>query len=135
MNLLIAIVLIFGGSVLIQIIGALWYGPLFGKIWMRSWGKTESDLQMSSKESLRVYGLSFIAGLCTSAFLYLVTSQTGYAPGLTALSVVIIMFFLGAIVALPSYLFENRPLLMWGIHYAYVATSIGCVTYIMATLV
>ena len=47
------------GSVFNMILGALWYGPLFGKLWLRLIDKKREEMQGSPA----MYILSFIAGL------------------------------------------------------------------------
>jgi hypothetical protein len=40
------------------IIGAIWYGPLFGKIWMNEMGFTEEDLKQANM--VKIYGIAFV---------------------------------------------------------------------------
>ena len=39
------------------LVGGLWYGPLFGKIWMAENGFTEEELKKANM--LKIYGLTF----------------------------------------------------------------------------
>lgn len=58
-------------TVLGFLIGGLWYGPLFGKIWMREIGLTEDTIKKSSM--IRIFGLTIllniVIALNLSAFL------------------------------------------------------------------
>lgn len=43
------------------VLGALWYGPLFGKAWMRLTGLAEEDLKNTN--FVKVYGITFVMNL------------------------------------------------------------------------
>jgi Protein of unknown function (DUF1761) len=45
-------------AVLAFVLGGLWYGPLFGKIWMKENGLTEETA--AQMNAAKVYGLSFV---------------------------------------------------------------------------
>lgn len=134
MNIVITIALVIGGSVIFQLVGMAWYGPLFGKQWMRSWGVKAKDLEMTKEEQRKIYGGSFAAGVVTSLFILLMASNpnvptAGLLIGVTA------MVVFAASVSLASYLFEKRPLLMWVIHYGYVLTASLITALVMGMLV
>ena len=44
------------------VLGALWYGPLFGKMWMTSVGTTEEILRRDFNPA-KTYGITFVLGL------------------------------------------------------------------------
>jgi len=44
-----------------NILGALYYGPIFGKAWRDSLGKTEEDLKHSNEAI--VYGIALVVGM------------------------------------------------------------------------
>lgn len=44
-------------------VGYVWYGPLFGKVWMKLVGKTEKDLKSQSGKMPLLYGTMFAATL------------------------------------------------------------------------
>lgn len=61
--------LILGVNVLYMVVGALWYGPLFAKPWMKIKGLKEEDLTGAGA----AYGISFVAsfiGLTLLAILH-----------------------------------------------------------------
>ena len=128
--------MVLGGAVLVQLIGALWYGPLFGKLWMRAWGKTEADLKMTGRESRFVYGGSFIAAVLMCSMLYLAASSSVVSSTSSfafAISVAIMVAWIAGISSIPSYLFERRPLLMWGVFYTYVSFAYGLIAFVYAS--
>ncbi|HOI29003.1 MAG TPA: DUF1761 domain-containing protein [Melioribacteraceae bacterium] len=52
---------VFFAALLGFIIGGLWYGPLFGKQWMKEMNFTEESLKKSNMA--RIFGLSFVLSL------------------------------------------------------------------------
>lgn len=67
------------------VLGGVWYSPiLFGKIWMRANGFTESDAKTCSK--IRAFGGSFVLALVMSANLamFLADPNTTLLWGITA---------------------------------------------------
>ena len=54
------------GAVLSMVIGAVWYGPLFGKKWLEIVGATEATLEARKKmqkEAGPLYGIQFVLTL------------------------------------------------------------------------
>ena len=47
------------------VLGALWYGPLFGKAWMAAHGISREELHRSVNPGV-AYGLTFVLGLLAS---------------------------------------------------------------------
>lgn len=60
-------------------LGALWYGPLFSKAWLRSLGKTEADMREGPPIG-PLLAAQFVATLITAAVLALVIERFG--PGI-----------------------------------------------------
>lgn len=61
------------GAILLMVSGALWYGPLFGKKWMKIIGAEHmgpEEMEKSQKEIVPLYILQFILSLITSLVLY-----------------------------------------------------------------
>ena len=50
------------GTLLGFALGALWYGPLFGKVWMASVGLTPETIRRNFNPA-RTYGTTFVLGL------------------------------------------------------------------------
>lgn len=49
-----------------MIIGSIWYGPLFGKMWIKVIGATDMDMQKRKemqKKAMPLYGISFVLAL------------------------------------------------------------------------
>lgn len=60
-NIMINHLAVVAAAVSMFVVGALWYGPLFGKAWQRVNGLSDEDLQSASP--LKTYGLSFLFSL------------------------------------------------------------------------
>lgn len=98
------------------IIGGLWYGPLFGRTWMRVAGITPERAAQAGRGM--VFGVSFllqfIAAVVLAAFLG-AEATLGFALG-ASLSVGLcwVATALGVV-----YLFEQRPLGHWAVNAGY----------------
>ena len=96
-------------------IGGLWYGPLFGKAWMREVGMT--DEKMKSASMLKIYGGALLLNLIAAFSLAMFIGKgdvnfgvfAGFMTGLTFVSMA-----LGV-----TYLFEHRSLKLWLINAGY----------------
>ena len=92
------------GAILSMIIGALWYGALFGNRWMEIIGVDPTDeekMQAMQKSAMPLYGVQFILTLFQVVVLaHLVASSTiigGYQIVLWAWSGLVIPTLAGAI--------------------------------------
>ena len=98
-------------------LGGLWYGPLFGKAWMRAFNFTEADLAKGNMPL--IYAAAFVFTLIPAGFLdillddHLANAMSGAVYGLAA----------GLVFAAPptatQYLFEGRPLKAFVINAGY----------------
>lgn len=96
-------------------IGGLWYGPLFGKAWMREAGMT--DEKMKSANMPKIYGGALLLNLIAAWSLAMFIGAgdlhfgvfAGFMTGLTFVSMA-----LGV-----TYLFEHRSLTLWLINAGY----------------
>ncbi len=98
-------------------IGALWYGPLFGKIWMKSVGMTEQSIEADKANTNMAlsFGLMFISSLLMALVMaHLVDYMLFVFPKSGALSIGLttafwswLGFVLAYLITAPA--FENRP--------------------------
>jgi hypothetical protein len=97
-------------------LGAVWYGPLFGKAWMRHVGLTRE--QLSGFNPAVTYGTTFLWALVTAVVL---GAELGPAP--TVSWAVSCGAAVGGLLVLPSlatnYLFEGKPFLLTAINGGY----------------
>jgi hypothetical protein len=97
-------------------LGAVWYGPLFGKAWTRALGLSPD--QMARISPTVAYGATFAWALLTATVLGAELGQgAGAKWGLTCSAAI------GAFFVLPSlatnYLFEGKPFLVTAINGGY----------------
>ena len=64
------------GTVIMTVLGALWYGPLFTKPWLVAMGKSMEEIQAQGGMA-GAYALSFAGALVASFVLALVISGSG----------------------------------------------------------
>ena len=63
-------------GILPMIVGALWYGPLFGKRWLALMEMTAEEIQ-EDFNPLKTYGVSFVLSLVTAFVLAQLIAQVG----------------------------------------------------------
>jgi hypothetical protein len=64
---------VLGASIFLMVMGAVWYGPLFGKHWMKIIGAehmSKDEMEKTQKEMMPMYVLQFVLTLITSFVLY-----------------------------------------------------------------
>jgi hypothetical protein len=100
-------------------LGALWYGPLFGKLWMAAAGMTPEQIQRDFNPA-RVYGATFVLGLVAS---YVFGLYLGPNPGRAfsvAAGAAAGLFWVATALA-TNYLFERKPVVLMAINGGYHA--------------
>lgn len=99
-----------------MIIGALWYGPVFGKRWMALMETTPEEIQ-EGFNPLRTYGASFVLALVTAFVLAQLIAEVAPSGGSAMVGVHVALMALIAFVlpvAQQSVSFEKRkPGLAW----------------------
>ena len=68
----------FVGTLLGFVLGAIWYGPMFGKAWMAEHGFTEEQLTKDFNPG-KTYGITFVLGFIAA---YVFGMFLGTAPGM-----------------------------------------------------
>jgi Protein of unknown function (DUF1761) len=98
------------------VLGGLWYGPLFGKAWMRASGVTEDQARAGNnpKKFALVYVLNLIASFSLAMF---IGPNADWRFGLTAGALTGLTFISMALGV--TYLFESRPFRLLLINGAY----------------
>lgn len=67
-----------------MVIGALWYGPVFGRRWMALMETTEEELR-EGFNPLKTYGVSFVLALVTAYVIALLVAESGPEGGGSAM--------------------------------------------------
>jgi hypothetical protein len=106
-------------GIISMIVGALWYGPLFGKIWMKEEGFTQEDLTKDFNPA-KTYSLAFLGALTA---IYVLARVMGYIGTLNVAEGLRTAFlcWLGFIAAtkMTNYLFERKTVKLFFINSLY----------------
>ena len=115
-------------GVINMVIGALWYSPLvFGKLWMRTMGKTEEEFkqELSLTKMAFTYVVNTIASLL---FAYVLAHLIKFSQTHTFSQGVMIGFWvwLGFVVTtvIPGYMYESKPKMLYFLFIIYQLISI-----------
>jgi hypothetical protein len=80
-----------------MIIGFIWYGPLFGKTWMKimhAESMSDAQKQAMKKNMGAMYFLQFVMSLITASVLaYFITNATTSMPSVSGVSIAICAWF------------------------------------------
>lgn len=98
------------------VVGGLWYGPLFGKTWMRASGVTAEQAGEASMG--KVMGLSFLLQLVAAGVLLMFIgpdAEPGFAVAAAASVGICWVATAMGVVAL----FEQRPFAHWAVNAGY----------------
>ena len=99
-------------------LGALWYGPLFGKRWMAAVGMTAEQLR--DVNPVKTYGATFVLGLIASyVFGLYLGPNPGRAFAIAAGAAAGLCWVATALAT--NYLFEGRPAALMAINGGYHA--------------
>jgi hypothetical protein len=102
------------------LLGGLWYGPLFGRAWMRASGMT-AEKAKQGKPGL-VFGLSFALQLLAALVLAMFLGpRADLAFGLAAGGAAGLFWVATALGVV--YLFEQRPLAHWTVNAGYCVVA------------
>ncbi len=110
----IAVLLCGVGSMLL---GGIWYSPLlFGRVWQRGAGLSDSDL--AGGNPALIYGLAFVLSLAAAAmFALFLGRDMGLGPSVAA-GAAAGLFWVAAAFGI-NYLFERRGLTHWLVNAGY----------------
>jgi hypothetical protein len=102
------------------IVGWIWYGPLFGKSWMRLHGFTEKDLKEGSLSMPVIMVVNYIAtALAALAIAMFIGPEATAGFGIFA-GIMIAIFWIGTS-RLNDVLFERKP---WGLYFINVGYNL-----------
>ena len=98
------------------VLGGLWYGPLFGKAWMKYSGMTEERAKQANMA--KVFGLSFLLSFAAAAvFAAFLGPDIDVTQGATYGFSAGLFWVAGALGI--NYLFEQKPLGLWLVNGGY----------------
>ena len=106
---------VLGVSVIVFVIGWLWYGPLFGKMWMKLSGISAADIAKAKKKGMTGKLVLNFIGTFVSAFVFskiLVSVGASSAVAGAVMGFWVWLGFFAATTLLGSVLWESKP---WGL--------------------
>ena len=107
---------VIAGMVVSMVLGAFWYGPLFGKTWLRMIGKTVEELEADPMDYFKTAVASFVAMLILS----LVVTSFGAQEFVDGLLVGVLTFVgFGAALTFVYTTFEGPPENVWLLYSIY----------------
>lgn len=114
-------------AILSMVIGFVWYGPLFGKVWseLMGWGPmTPEKMKEMQKKARPAYAITFVASLVMAyvlAHTYVFASSYTNTVGLVGGLMAGFWSWLGFImpVTLGSVLWDGKPWKLWFINAGY----------------
>ena len=120
-------------AIIPMLIGSLWYGPLFGKLWMGMIGLTEEEIR-EDFNPLKSYGGSMVGAVLTAVVLaVLMPLMPGSGMVSNALTLAILCW-LGFHVPFgwQSVAWENKPLGVYFLNLAYNLVAVATMALLIA---
>ncbi|HEX6939301.1 MAG TPA: DUF1761 domain-containing protein [Longimicrobiales bacterium] len=101
-------------------LGAVWYGPVFGKAWMGASGMTEERARQGNTGM--IFGVAFVIEFIAATVLAMfIGAEADAVFGLFAGLATGLFWVAGALGVV--YLFEQRPLAHWAVNAGYMVVS------------
>lgn len=115
-------------------IGAMWYGPVFGKYWMRLTGLTPESMKAMPLTPWQAMGLGFIAMFITNWALANLIGLLGVLDAIAALEMVALIWF-GFYFTSTSgvFLWEGKSWKLWLFNAAQYLISLSVAAAIIAS--
>ena len=116
-----------------MVVGSLWYGPLFGNMWMKLIGISKSDI--NKKDMPKLYGIMFLGALVES---YILSHFIHYAGAYTLVNGAKtgLWAWLGfvATTMIGNYMFAKRPMNLFYIDAGYALVNLMIMGAIIASM-
>lgn len=117
---------IIGSAIVSMIVGSIWYGPMFGKRWMKLVGFTKEEMEKGKKDMPKTYGMMFVGSLVTSFVLAVTISMAPERSAMTGITAAF-WLWLGFVVSIKfsEVLFEKKAWEMFYIECGYYLVYLG----------
>ncbi len=117
---MVGYIAIFVAAIASMVIGFLWYGPLFGKIWMDLSGFKKENMDKMKSSAQTGYIVQYVASLVTAGVIGMLITATG-ATTLVAALMVGFWGWIGfiATTTLGGVLWEGKPVKLYLLNNAY----------------
>jgi hypothetical protein len=107
-----------------QVLGFLWYGALFGKMWLAGMGKTQEDISGGAGAAIVTGIISSAIAAVALALLLTLGDDPDVALGVTLGAIAGIGFIASSMVTTAAYEEKNQTVLWLGIGYQLVGMMI-----------
>jgi hypothetical protein len=104
-------------AVVTFVLGGIWYGPMFGKVWRAAEGRPDPD-PMQAKHPAMVYGLSFVLMLIAAAVLAIALGPDPNVPSSVVVGLVVGVGWVATSFGV-NYLFAGRRLALFAVDAGY----------------
>ncbi len=119
-------------AVCMFILGGLWYGPFFGRVWMETLNLTEEDVKADKDGMALIYGTTFIVQIITAQVMEYLFSPENPTHGLMVGGLA--GAFLASSALGVGYLFEGRPRKLFYINAGYIVVGYAIMGAILGLL-
>lgn len=112
-------------TILSFVMGAIWYGPLFGKKWMELNGFNEKDLEKENQDKnvmMKKYGITFISALIMNIIIAM--HMGAFTSNIAIPAALLNSLALVGLGTLPHYLFESKKFSHWLINAGYTIVMV-----------
>lgn len=119
-----------------MVLGFVWYGPLFGKMWMELMKFSDADMKKAKEKGMgKSYALMAVSSLITAYVVGLLLMMTGAADLNSALQLGA-WIWLGfvATTSFSGVLWEGKPHKLWVLNNAYSIVNLLVVAAIMQSM-
>ncbi len=118
-----------------MVIGYAWYGPLFGKTWMKAAGVKMGDTKPAGSEMAKLYGAQYVGAAVMAYVLAVLLQMTGTADYMTGFKMAF-WLWLGFIAtsALGAVLFEKKSWTYYGVTVGYQLINVLVMSAILVAM-
>lgn len=108
---------VLAGTAAFFMVGAIWYGVLFGKAWQRAAGLSDEDVQGGNMAL--IFGLTFLFEFLIAMVLWHLIARTGAAPHVVMMMAV--GFAIGIMIPAIgiNYIYQRKSLMLFAIDSAH----------------
>lgn len=118
-----------------MILGGLWYGPLFGKSWMKMMGFTEKNMKSMPLTPMQSMILGFIAALVISTAIGSLINWASDRTIISSIKVALFVWFGFLVpVIIDSFLWEGKQFKLFLFNASYRLTSLIIMAIIFASM-
>lgn len=120
-------------SLVLMVLGFLWYGPVFGKTWMKLSGISQKDIEEAKSQMSKTYALSTLGALVIS---FVLAYFVQFLEARSAVSGAMIGFWIWlgfvATTMLNSVLYEGKPMMLYALNTGYYLVALPIMGAILA---